>query len=301
VRKRPGVCRVTRRSKISCTRSGPTEVEVLANEVLEEQPPAQRAIQHLGQAELGLKDGQLVPVPGLAVPARERMRQAVQPLAEKRVDLLGRQAVAQRLQAPRIGTPPDAIVERLEGDPALLELPLHILVPVEAELRSVREVGAELQEERPEVPVDAVEVEVVHHGRRPHEPRIGLAGGGIAALLRPHDPRLLLRPPDEQNALRGGAARQVRRHYVVLPLTLLERDERHALRLHERLDRGQERPTDRLHQGRRRERLPAVPPEERGDPALVLQPRHVRVEVHAVDTLDLQGDVLTQDLGDAPW
>jgi hypothetical protein len=47
--------------------------------------------------------------------------------------------------------------------------------------------------------------------------------------------------------------------------------------------------------------MPTMAAEEGGDPALVLQPRHVHVEVHPVDALDFQGDVLAQDLGDAPW
>src|SRR6266508_6078969 len=47
----------------------PAEVEVVPNEILEEQPAAQRAIQHLGEAELGMQDGQLVPIPGPAVGA----------------------------------------------------------------------------------------------------------------------------------------------------------------------------------------------------------------------------------------
>ena len=38
------------------------------------------------------------------------------------------------------------------------------------------EVGADPDESGSEVAVDAVDVVVVHHGRGPHDPRIGLAG-----------------------------------------------------------------------------------------------------------------------------
>lgn len=47
--------------------------------------------------------------------------------------------------------------------------------------------------------------------------------------------------------------------------------------------------------------MTAVVPEEADHTALRLQLGHVGVEVHAVDALDLQGDVLVEDLGDRPW
>ena len=165
MRKRPGGVPRDPAVKDQLHAVRPAEVQILPNEVLEEQPAAQRAIQHLGETELGLQDGQLVAIARLAIPAGEGMRQAVQPLAKEGVDLVGRQPVAQGLQPPRVGTRQDPVVQGLEGDPPLGELPLHVLVAVEAELGGVGEVGAELQEERPEVPIHGVEVEVVDQGR----------------------------------------------------------------------------------------------------------------------------------------
>ena len=229
------------------------------------------------------------------------MRQPPQPLAGERRDLLRRQPIAERLGPPGIATRENAVVEGLEGDPALAELPLHILVAVEAELGVVGEVGAELQKERAEVFIHGVEVEVVDHRRRAHEPGIGLAGRGVAALLGPQHGRLLLGSAHEHHALGGGEVLQVLRHHVVLPLTLLERDERDLVRLHEGVNGGDEPLADGIHQRRRGDGLAAVTPEEGGDPALVLQPRHVGVQVHPVDALDFQRDVLPQNLGDGPW
>jgi hypothetical protein len=60
---------------------------------------------------------------------------------------------------------------------------------VDAELGIVGKVGAELQEERPEVLIDAVEIVVVDHRGGFHDPRIGSAGVPAAATLRAHDPR----------------------------------------------------------------------------------------------------------------
>jgi hypothetical protein len=42
-------------------------------------------------------------------------------------------------------------------------------------------------------------------------------------------------------------------------------------------------------------------PEERGHAAFVLQLRDIGIEVHPVDALDFQRDVLPQDFGDTPW
>jgi hypothetical protein len=52
----------------------------------------------------------------------------------------------------------------LVGDPFLGQLALDILVAVDTELGVVREVRGELEGERAEVLIKAVEVEVVDHG-----------------------------------------------------------------------------------------------------------------------------------------
>jgi hypothetical protein len=79
-----------------------------------------------------------------------------------------------------------------------------------------------------EVGVDAVEVEVVHHAGRLHDPRIAVAGG-VTPLLGPEHGRLLLRPADEHDPL-GPAGRlehgQLVVHHVVLALALDEIDPR---------------------------------------------------------------------------
>jgi hypothetical protein len=82
--------------------------------------------------------------------------EAGEPLARERLDARGGEAVGDHLSAARIGASEQAVVECLEGDAGPRELALHVLVPVETELAGVGEVGAELDEERAEVAVDAV-------------------------------------------------------------------------------------------------------------------------------------------------
>ena len=109
-----------------------------------------RAIEHLGQRELGLQDRDLLAVAGLAVGGSERVRQAIQPLAQQPLDRFRRQAVANLLQTLGIGAVLDAIVERLKGDAFAGELPLGVFVPVQAQLGRIRKVGTELEKERAE-------------------------------------------------------------------------------------------------------------------------------------------------------
>jgi hypothetical protein len=86
-----------------------------------------------------------------------------------------------------------------------------------------------------------------------------------------------------------------------LALARLERQQRHGVRLRERVNRRHKCVADRVHQRRGGERVPAVFAEKRGDPTLVLQPGHVHVQVHPVDALHFQRDVLGQDFGNTPW
>jgi hypothetical protein len=85
------------------------------------------------------------------VGGREGMRQAAQPLPENSVDLVGGKHVGNLLDPSRRGGGSDAVVQWLEGNLALGELPLEPFVTVETELGRVRKVGAELDEDRSEV------------------------------------------------------------------------------------------------------------------------------------------------------
>jgi hypothetical protein len=131
------------------------------------------------------------------------LRQPGEPLAQQGVDLFGSEPVADRLQPGQVGRVGDGgepVVQGGVSDSGLGRLPLGPLVAVEAQLGVVGEVGAELEEERAEVGIDGVDVELVDHPGGAHDPRIGLAGRVAAALGAKHR-GLLLRPPDEQHPL----------------------------------------------------------------------------------------------------
>jgi hypothetical protein len=100
--------------------------------MLEEHPSAVGAVENLGQRELGLQDRELVAVAGAAVLAGERVRQAGQPAAKERVDLGGREPVADPLQRVRVIALQKAVVQRGERDSGRLRLALGPVVAVEA-------------------------------------------------------------------------------------------------------------------------------------------------------------------------
>jgi hypothetical protein len=104
------------------------DVEVVADDLLEEEPPGDRGVQHLGKGKLGLQDGQLVAIPGRDVIGGERVRQDAQPLAQQRVDVWRPEAVAEGLQRRRVpgGEP---VVQGLEADPGPGGRPLGPLMP----------------------------------------------------------------------------------------------------------------------------------------------------------------------------
>ncbi len=103
----------------------------------------------------------------------------------------------------------------------------------------VGEVGAEFKEERAEILVEAIEVEVVDERRRAHQPGIGFSGGVIAALGAPHE-RLLLRAAHEQYPLGAGEPGQELLGHLVFAF-LAKRHQLQPARGDEAVDVGDER------------------------------------------------------------
>ena len=106
---------------------GATHVEVLAQHLFEEDPSLRRSVEHLGPSELRLQNRDIVADAPLPVAGRERMRQPRQPLAQQGID--PRCAVSPSAnRCSRVGdrrSAGDAVVERLERDAPLRQLPLQ--------------------------------------------------------------------------------------------------------------------------------------------------------------------------------
>ena len=81
--------------------TGAADIQVLPNHFLEERAPRHRPVQHLGERELRLQDRQIVAIARRAIGSAKGVRQPAQPLSQQRIDLLGRQPLAQRLRPLR--------------------------------------------------------------------------------------------------------------------------------------------------------------------------------------------------------
>jgi hypothetical protein len=119
--------------------TGPAEIEVLPDHLLEEDASRHRLIEHLGERKLGLQDGERIAIAGGAITRRKRMRQAAQPLAQQSIDPVRRKPIAQLLHQLGVGARFYAVVERLEFNCALGQLALEVFVAVDAEFGVVGE------------------------------------------------------------------------------------------------------------------------------------------------------------------
>ncbi len=170
-------------------------------------------------------------------------------------------------------------------------------MPVQAQLRGVGEVRAELDEEGAEVAVHQVEVVLVDHGRGTHDPRVGPTLT-VPSLLGAEDRHLLLGLAHEEYAFVLLEPGQEPPGHVVLALTPPECDERHVLFVDEGLDGTHERSADWRHESRRWHGLAAMTSEKADHAELSLQPRNVGIKVEPIDALDLQAHVPVQDFLD---
>jgi hypothetical protein len=278
---------------------GPAEIEVLADHLFEEHATMQGSVEHLRGRELRLQDRDVIAVAGFAVCRREGVRQQPQPFAQQGVDLGGGKTVADRLETFGIGALQDAVVERFESDTFLRELALGMFMAVQAQLGIERKVAAELEKERPEVAIDGVDVIVVHHRAAPHDPRIGPSGLRIAPPLGAEHGGVLLGLADEYDPFLAGKTPQMFGHHRVLALPLFKLHEGNLMPGRKVFERPHKAPRHRTHQRRRRQRLAAVVAKEPVDAMLVLQARHIDIQVHPVDPLDRQAHMTLYDLGDA--
>ena len=259
------------------------DVQVVADDLLEEDPPVHRGVEGLGEGELRLQDRQLVAVPGRGVAGGERVRQDAQPPGGQRLDLAGVQAIADRLHRGHVIDSGKRVVQRDKADAGLGGLPLGVLAAVDDQPPGIREVTRELHADRPEVFTGAVEVMLVDHTRGRDQPRVGGTGDRVTALDGPEHLLLFLRHariqhlPGHQPPVIEPGPLQVLPGDVVLALPLGEAHQVHAPGGDEMADIAGERRRHRGHQHRGREPVTPVPHEERGNPGAVLQPRLVKV------------------------
>src|SRR5206468_570098 len=147
--------------------------------------------------------------------------------------------------------------------------PLGVLVAVDAQLGVVGEVRAELQEEGAKVLIEAVEVEVVDHGRGLDDPGVLLTGARVGALLGAENGGLLLGLADEEDAFVAWELEPILQGHVLLALSFGESEQGNLLLVDEVLDGGDEVLADGVHEDGGSKGVAAVKAEEGGDPGLM--------------------------------
>ena len=172
---------------------------------------------------------------------------------------------------------------------------------VQTELGVVGKIRAELQKEQAEITIDAIHVKLIHHGGRSHQPRIRRSGVLTPPTLCPEHQRLLLRFPDKKLPFGLGKPAQMLGRNIVFPFPFAKRHDRNLFLSRERIHRCDEALADRVHQRTGHKLIAAMIAKEAGDAHLPLPLRHVYVQVHPVDPLDLKTHRIGQHFGPAPW
>ena len=165
---------------------------------------------------------------------------------------------------------------------------------VQADADGERDVGGELDEPRSPVPIQDVEVHVVHRHLGPVE--VEARGSALVAApgLGAEGLVVLLGHADQNPPLLAAEPAEVPLGDLVLPLSRLELHDGDALALGVFAYRADE-PLGHLAQQRgRRDRVAAVLGEKPGELPGTLESRYVPPEVDAVDALDLERDVLLE-------
>ena len=113
---------------------GPTEVEILSQHLLEEDPAMHGPIHDLREGKLHLTHRRFVTVASGLLARREGTRKTVLPLAQESLDASGCQTISQALHPPRVVAAQDTVGQFLIADALFGELPFEILMAVEAQL-----------------------------------------------------------------------------------------------------------------------------------------------------------------------
>jgi hypothetical protein len=261
---------------------------------LEPGPPLSGAVEDPGVGELELAEGELVAVAAAAVLGAEGRGKERQPAAQEALDLAGRERARDLGQGLRVGARAEAVVERLEREPAPLGLTLGPLVAVEVEPDREGRVGERLDEGGAEVAIADVEVVVIGQRRLASELEVGVAVGAALAPAAP-DQRALLLDADQHHpeaALALGALEVGSRHRL-LRIAAAEAHDRDPLLAREAVDPLHVAAADPAQQRRGGDRVAAVE-QEADHLSLSHQLGHVALEEDAVHGADLERHVLAE-------
>jgi hypothetical protein len=271
---------------------GAAHPDVVGHQGLKECPGAAGSVEHDGARHLDLAHRQLPPIPGGPIGGGEGGWQHRDPAVEEPLQVRRAEEVADLLQPGRVLAGGEPVGQGGEGDTLAVGLALGPLVAVQPDLARIGEVAAQLDEARPELgvehvevvdadpPVDLGEVEAGH-------PRLG-------GTVDPDEDLLELLGTDDRHYPGCGCPLEIGAHVVqlaVVPAAAvrpLEVQQRDVVALGEAGDVAAEALPDALEQHRRGNRLAQVLGEEPDHLPAHLQLGDVDVEVDTIQALQVQ-------------
>src|SRR5215831_3223235 len=218
-RRRRGAGDATRKEQSDAT--GTAQIQILSNDGLEEMTTLNRTVEDLRAADFQLAQRDAVIKARGAIFGAQRPREAMRPPIEEGLNVARAECITGCLQSVWIGTREKAVVQTLESDSSPMQLLLDPLVPIQTDLKVVRDVGPDLDECRPPRIVVDVEVVVIDGDRLSGEVE-------RHAALRPtpfvglERARFLLRDANDHDAFARRELRAIRRDDRVFVLARLE-------------------------------------------------------------------------------
>jgi hypothetical protein len=219
------------------------------------------------------------------------------PPVEERFDVDGAETIADPLQRIGVVAGGEPVGQFFEADAGLDRLAFGPLVPVDPHLGRIGKVGAQLDEPGAEVVIPDVEVERRHPPLRLRE-RVARWSRLVGVVVIAGEHRLELLGHADGNHTRLGGRPQIRAHHVGLAVTLGEAHHRDLVLGGEGHHRSTKRGADPVEQRRRRDRRVHAVTQEHDDLAAHLQVRDIRVQIDAIEALQVNGDMTSQQIID---
>ena len=269
------------------------QIQVVADDFLEELAAPQRPVENLCQADFHLPDREIPVVTRTPVFRPERKRNAAQPFPEHPVNVFRPQRVADLLQLHWLGAGKESVVQRFVGDVALVELSLGPFVPVQTQLHTPRRVAADLEKQRAELFVIDVEIVVIDVDRL-----VAVELELPVDLVAVEGLRFLLRYPNENDGVSHVAAAPEAVGNIVLPLFVPELIHRNAFLFGQRLHSFAKLLRDLPQNNGRGNRLPQLIPHEEDQARPGRQLADVTVQVQTVETLHFESHMAVEQFRD---
>lgn len=200
------------------------QVEVVSNSFLEELASGKGTIEHLGETDLELEDGEVMVIACPSVFVSEGLWQLGHPASEEGLHMSGIKLVADLLDSRSIGSAKDAVIQAGKWDILLLELALDPLVTIEPDPSSEGGIGTQLDKARAKVAVQDIKVIMVDTDTSAGELIVGDACWASIGTRASKGGGLFLGNADKHNSFSTRCPLEIWLSYFLLALAFSQLD-----------------------------------------------------------------------------